>query len=369
MSPLRAGAWSLLAAVCLTATLAVPTRTWRTGRMKVPALTLLSADELPVPRRRVWVDTDAACGHGNRIDADDCLALWLLARSPDVDVVGISTVFGNASIDATNRTTMRLVELLWTEQDRPPVFAGASRSTMAESGRTSPASDALSRALESEPLTVLALGPLTNLVHALRQRPERTAHVDRVIAVMGRRMGHLFHPSEAGGKGSLLGHGPVFRDFNFSMDEHAAAEVLALGVPLTLVPYDAARHVQITSADLDRLSRSGSAGAWIAQRSRGWLDYWHTEIGRDGFYPFDVMAAAYIRSPRQFRCARVAAWVGEDRLMFLPFLRPSALLVGQGADAGPPAASALYCPATTEELSAALRSWLFLENGTSAPKS
>lgn len=358
----------LLAVLCLVATLAIPIRTWRTGRMNAPDLAFDGTSEWTL-RTRVWVDTDAACGEGNRTDPDDCLALWLLAQTPRIHIAGVSTVFGNAKLDATDRTTRALVDLLWDEPNRPSVVTGAAHPIHDDRARSTPASRALSRALEQESLTLVALGPLTNIAAALRQHPGHRARIDRVVAVMGRRPGHLFHPSEGSGEGSWLGHGPIFRDFNFSMDEHGVADLLALDVPLTLVPYDAARSVEITAADLDRLAGSGAAGGWIAERSRGWLDYWRTEVDREGFYPFDVTAAAYVRSPQQFRCARVEAWVGDDPRMFLPLLRPSALLVAQGAEAAAQARTALYCPSVDEGFAATLRTWLFAsdESGSTAP--
>ena len=42
--------------------------------------------------------------------------------------------------------------------------------------------------------------------------------VVRLVSVMGRRPGHIFHPSEGEGDGILFGHGPVFRDLNFDLD-------------------------------------------------------------------------------------------------------------------------------------------------------
>jgi hypothetical protein len=171
---------------------------------------------------------------------------------------------------------------------------------------------------------------------------------------MGRRPGHLFHPAEGAGSGMLLGHGPIFRDFNFEMDPRAAARVVALDLPLTLVPYDAARRIEIGARDLDRLAAAGGALAWIAGRARAWLAYWGEDIGRQGFCPFDLLAAAYVVEPRQFGCAVVQAWVGEDTSMFW---RPSALLVGQGEvrpERPRARGAALYC----SKVGAGLKPWL-----------
>src|SRR3546814_931153 len=120
---------------------------------------------------------------------------------------------------------------------------------------------------------------------------------------MGRWPGHLFHPAEGAGDGILFGHGPVFRDFNFEKDRAAATLVLGMRLPTTLVPYDAARNLSLTGADLARMEADGGAAAWVASRARGWLDFWKKDIGRDGFYPFDLLAGVYTVEPRLFDCA------------------------------------------------------------------
>jgi hypothetical protein len=149
---------------------------------------------------------------------------------------------------------------------------------------------------------------------------------------MGRRPGHIFHPAEGARGGMFFGHGPVFRDFNFALDPGAAAQVLAMNLPMSLVPYDAARGVELTAEDLDRLQISLP---WIVERSRGWLDYWRTAIGRVGFYPFDLIAAAYIVEPSLLRCVSARAWVGQDDTLFWS---PEALLIEPDARG-----TVLYC--------------------------
>ena len=83
----------------------------------------------------------------------------------------------------------------------------------------------------------------------------------------------------------------------------------------------------------------------MAERSRAWLEFWRSEAGLDGFYPFDLMAAAYMRDPARFGCARVTAWVGDDALLRW-FGGGPALLVAQHTGLPTSAianALALYC--------------------------
>lgn len=345
MAKRAAAAFAVLAGA-LVLTLAVPFEPWRTGRTELAPLSMLGQHAASHAPGRIWIDTDAACGHGARTDPDDCLAILALAGAVGQRIVGISTVFGNAPLEATDRIARALAAELAGPQ-APAVHSGAA-AALPERGWPAPSAGAaaLRDALAAGPLTLVALGPLTNVAQALHGRPDLAANVERLVAVMGRRPGHLFHPAEGAGGAMLLGHGPVFRDFNFEQDRRAVAEVLTLDVPIIFIPYDAARHVEVTAADLERWSSRGGATAWVAARSRAWLQFWNEDIGRAGFYPFDLLAAAYVIAPERFACARVEAAIGKDPLMPLPW-RDKALLVAQRREelrGATPARLALYCP-------------------------
>lgn len=346
--------------------LAWPLSAWRTGQTPLPDLQYLpapmaaTAATLPLPAARVWVDADAACGSGRRRDPDDCLALLSLALAQDFTLVGISTVFGNAPVVETDAVTHALVQALEQQTRllgarRPPVFTGcaAVAPNCLNRGGSLAAQDALVAALQAGALEVVALGPLSNLAAVLARDPALASRITRVVAVMGRRPGHRFHPSENRGIGSMLfGHGPIFRDLNAVLDPQAVAVILRARIPLVLVPYTAARRTPLSGADLDAIAATGPAGRWVAARSRDWLEFWRSEVGLPGFYPFDLMAAAYLRDPSRFRCARVSAWVGEDAL--LPWFGGGpALLVAQqpGLPAsGTAATEGLYCDRVTARI-------------------
>lgn len=338
----RALGWTAAAvAGAAIVTLALPIHVWRTGDRGLATMSFTR--ENAEVTGRLWIDTDAACGHGPRSDPDDCLAIALLASTVGERIAGISTVAGNAPLAVVERTTRELAAVL--ADRRGPAL------------RVHAGSAALVAALDEGPLTVIALGPLTNIAAALDARPALKQRVTRIVAVMGRRPGHVFHPAEGGNGGSFLGHGPIFRDFNFAMDAAAATRIVETGVPLTLVPYDAARRIEISAADLDRLAAAGGAAAWVAGRSRDWLAYWQKDIGRQGFSPFDLLAAAYVVDPRQFGCAEVQAWIGEDRARGAPFRRTAALLAAPWtALPGTPRArgAARYCA----DVPLAIKSWL-----------
>lgn len=328
----RLGLATAILLTLLLVSFAVPVRTWRTGEQARPPLDFDPAARPLLAPSRIWIDTDAACGHAPRTDPDDCFALLVLAGANGVEIAGVSSIFGNASLDVTDRVTRELAGLLFASQNGPPVYRGAAAPLQHGSIPSTDASKALQTQLAKRPLGIVALGPLTNVATALEQRPDLQRNVSALIVVMGRRTGHLFHPGEGAGSGVLFGHGPVFRDFNFAMDMDAAKRILRMDLPLVLVPYVAARDVELTAADLDQLSARGGPRSWIAERSRDWLAYWQQDVGRNGFYPFDAVAAAFVRSPGQFRCAEVTAWVGDDPTMFIPFWNPPALMVTQSRE-------------------------------------
>ena len=353
--------WTLIVIGVITllvmAALAVPLPLWRSGEVPQPDLLYLPSARDTVRPARVWIDADAACGTGKRRDPDDCLALLSLASATHIDIAGISTVFGNLPVSQADQVMRALVQELGSYGGRPvsaslPVFkgCGAAAPKCLENGGSLDAQAALRQALQRGPLDVVALGPLTNQAAVLAQEPALSRRINRVVAVMGRRPGHRFHPSENRATGAVLfGHGPIFRDLNAVLDTQAVAVVLASGIPVILIPYTAARQVSVTGGDLDRIARTGPAGQWVAERSRAWLEFWRSNAGLDGFYPFDLMAAAYVRDPTHFGCARVTAWLGDDAL--LPWFGGGpALLVAQ--QAGSPASvtvatEALYCDRVT----------------------
>ncbi len=335
-------------AVLLVVVALLPFTTWRTGEIPQPALQYEPTTGTNVRPSRIWIDADAACGTGERRDPDDCLALLSLTTARDIEIVGISTTFGNAPVSVTDRVTRELVQQLRSGTGpslRVDRGCGAAAARCLAEGGSVDAQVALAKALHAGEMEYVALGPLTNLAAVLAREPALARRITRVIAVMGRRPGHRFHPSENRGVGAMLfGHGPIFRDLNAVMDSRAVAVVLGSGVSIVLVPYTAARRVSLRSHDLDRIAGMGAAGLWVSDRSRSWLAWWRRDVGLEGFYPFDLMAAAYIRDAGKFRCAGVAAWVGDDAQ--LGWFSVPALLVAQHER--PPAGSPMrtdvrYC--------------------------
>lgn len=237
----------------------------------------------------VWIDTDPALGEPDR-DVDDGFALVQAFKSPELDIRGISVVAGNAPLDRGLPIATRLAREFGPAG--VTVHAGAAGAT--ERGQASAASQAMADALRAAPLTILALGPATNVATLLEGHPDLASRIVRIIAVAGRRPGQRFTTGAVNDRGH--------RDFNFELDPEAFRVILRSGVPLVLTPFEISSKIWITEPDLDRLQAGGPAARALAGPARSWLGLWRKLFSVDGFNPFDTLAVAYAASPAGFTC-------------------------------------------------------------------
>ncbi len=299
---------------------------WRTLAL---AFLLLAANAAPTSAQQtagIWVDTDAACGVSQFKDVDDCIALAVLANQNVGEFVGLSTIFGNASRPVVDGVVSTIFETWRHDHGSPPrVYSGARRAGDCAGNL---AVRALQQALRRQRLTIIALGPFTNIACVLTVEPALANNVNRIIAVAGARQGHVFHPAEGAKKAMLFGHGPVARDFNVSLDKRAAQTIMATNIAITLTPYDVARSVEVSRDDLAILAATGKLGKIVARMSDPWLKTWRKYVGRDGFYPFDLMAVGAVLTPQAFVCQQVNAEMRIDQLINNSRFGPLRLLVG-----------------------------------------
>jgi purine nucleosidase len=226
---------------------------------------------------RIILDTDLGMGQPGS-DIDDGFALALAVAEPDLELELVTTVNGNTDVDNATRLTLELLQRLDHEvevvrgsgrpllQSSPASPAGAARFEPPRAGGTfGPVHAALAMVerVMSEPgaLTVVAIGPLTNVALALALEP-RMAQAVREIVVMG---------------GVFLGHTGVAvmpGEFNFWVDPDAAAAVLDSGARLRLVGLDVTRRVRLDHEDAAQLRRTGRAfGTFAADCTDQWIEH------------------------------------------------------------------------------------------------
>lgn len=243
-------------------------------------------------KKKVWIDADVAVGmerYGREgySDVDDGYAILQLFKAENIDVKGMSAVFGNTRIDDAYRLSQKMAEE-FAPYDIP-VYKGAGEAMVLDQVETNPAVEALAEQLRKEPLHILAIGPATNIATLVLLYPELTSQIKEVVLVAGRRSPTAYFE---------IGNDPIRHapDLNFDLDNNAFRVLFENKIPVVLCPFEISNKVWITQQDLQSLSEGDAATQWMAEKSQPWLDQWKA-MGEEGFNPFDVLASHYLIAP------------------------------------------------------------------------
>lgn len=245
---------------------------------------------------------------------DDSLALILALESPEIELLGITTIFGNADVELTTLNALRVVELSGQEV---PVAKGANKPSVVPS-RPHPdfvhGSDALGNTDQPEPkrqpveqtaaafivstikenpgeVTLMAVGPLTNLAEALALDPSIAEEVKQVVVMGGvlYRAGNVTPVAEA----------------NIACDPHASDIVMTAPWKVTMVGLDVTLSVFLDRTRLSKL-REGNVkyGQFIYDTHQFYMDFYSSrEPGADGCPVHDSSALMYILDPSLYESA------------------------------------------------------------------
>lgn len=244
---------------------------------------------------------------------DDAIAL-LLAFGLNLPIQGITTVAGNVPLTLTQSNARKICTL--ANRTDIPVFAGCPRPLLrplatAEDihgatglqGATLPEPAAALQSQHSvdyltqqllntgEPITIAALGPLTNLAVALIQTPEIAKNINQLV-IMGGAMGQ--------------GNITPSAEFNMYVDPHAAHVVLTAGIPTTLITLDITHQVLTTP---ERLAAIKTIDNPVSTAAAGLLSFYgQSDIERYGLPGgplHDPCVLAYLHSPDLFTTKKV----------------------------------------------------------------
>jgi len=269
----------------------------------------------PPASHRIIVDTDFALP-----PQDDGLALAFALNSPELDIVGITTVAGNFNLARANADVLRMLEIAGRADI--PVHPGAGRPlvhekdafAMAHYGRwwsdepppappggfakktldSEPAADFMARTVLAAPgeIEIVAIGPLTNVATAIRRSPDFAKAVKR-LTIMGGAIATL-----PDGAGNLTPNA----EFNFWVDPEAARLVLRSGIPIELSPLNVSRRTLFDRASYDRLVASPGAFSSMIAAQMG------PHYARDAsFHPhmYDEVALASLVDPTLVKTRRM----------------------------------------------------------------
>ena len=244
----------------------------------------------------VWIDTDPSVQAGGH-EVDDGFALIQAFNSPELTIRGVSVCYGNASLETAYPIAKEIVSRFGPKGLK--VYKGAAAAT--DVTHDTEASKALASALKKEPLTILVLGPVTNIAAVINNHPDLKGRIKQIVAVAGRRIDQHFI---AGPKQQV-----PFRDLNFELDPTGFHILLGSGIPIVLAPWEISSKVWITGDDLDKLKKTGAAGEYLYKPASDWLHMWKENFGAQGFNPFDTLAVAYLTTPNLLKCDSISAQV------------------------------------------------------------
>ncbi len=209
---------------------------------------------------------------------DDAVALMTAALSPDIDLVGATTVNGNTHVESTTENTLRVFE--WIGLPHVPVHRGMSRPlSRPQMTQVNPATrihgdllDLPPATIQAQPghavdwlidtllasdgdITLVPVGPLTNIAMAIQKEPRILEQIPEIV-IMGGAHDH--------------GNSTASAEFNIWLDPEAAHVVVNCGRPIRMVPLDATHRALVSLEDCASLralgTRAGEAAARFTEK-------------------------------------------------------------------------------------------------------
>jgi len=243
---------------------------------------------------------------------DDAIALLLVLASPELELLGVTTVAGNQTLPKVTANAIRVLEL--AGRGDVPVAAGADRplagelvtaaDAHGETGLDGPelppargrpfdgrAVDFLAERIlaAGNPVTLVALGPLTNVALLLAERPDAAERLGRIVLMGGAiREGNMTASAE----------------FNVWVDPEAAARVFESGLDVTMVGLDVTNRAVLTPEHADRLRPQGSVGAAVAAMLDFYGTFYRRAYDHGGCPVHDAVAVAHLVRPELLRTLR-----------------------------------------------------------------
>lgn len=216
--------------------------------------------------QKIILDTDFVVPPG-----DDAMALLLALKSPELQILGVTTVAGNDTMERATSDALRVLEIAdradipvykgakrplhhersewattaygrWWSDDPPPMPPGGFAKRPPADGS---ATDFIVRTVNANPTQVViaAIGPLTNIATAIRSEPALARKIKRLV-IMGGAIASL-----PDGAGNMTPNA----EFNIWVDPEAARIVFRSGIPITMTPLNVTRKTKFSREWYDRI--------------------------------------------------------------------------------------------------------------------
>ncbi|MFB5078842.1 ribosylpyrimidine nucleosidase [Raoultella sp. C349492] len=251
--------------------------------------------------RKIILDCDP--GH------DDAIAIMLAAKHPAIELLGISIVAGNQTLDKTLINGLNVCQTLNIDT---PVYAGMPQPIMrkqivadnihGETGLDGPVFGPLTRKAEKKhavnfiidtlmdstgDITLVPVGPLTNIAVAMRMQPTIIPKIREIVLMGGAYGTGNFTPSA---------------EFNIFADPEAARVVFTSGVPLVMMGLDLTHQTVCTPDIISRMENAGGpAGKLFSDMMNFTLKTQYDNYGLEGGPVHDATCVAYLINPDAFK--------------------------------------------------------------------
>jgi inosine-uridine nucleoside N-ribohydrolase len=254
--------------------------------------------------RKIIIDTDPGI--------DDSMAIFYALSSPELEVIGLTTVFGNATTPKTTKNALRLLEI--AKRPDIPVAAGADRpmtmkfhggadfvhgadgqgNTDLPAPTSQPVDEHAVQFLIDEimsapkEITLVPIGPLTNIAMAYLMEPKIAENLKEVVLM--------------GGNAIVGGNASPTAEANVLDDPEAADIVFGMNVPITMVGLDVTEKAYMSPEVLDRIGTFKNARAQHLSKILPFYRAFHqSRYGDTGIHVHDSTAITYLLKPELFK--------------------------------------------------------------------
>ena len=236
---------------------------------------------------KVWFDTDIMIGMPDVAarEVDDGITLIMALKQPQILIVGISNI---TYVDYGYTVINKILN--WHNKGAAiPVYKGSAFAN--DLGTENDGTRALYQALKKEKLSILALGPMTNIATLVKNHPDIIPQIEKIAICAARTPGLPFNP----GNGKLN----VF-DYNYEFDTASMDVLLNSTIPLEFAGYEPSSYTHIGNIDLASLNLTLEADKWLFDIVQPWMELNKKYFGVRGFIPFDCSTLGLVTHPEYF---------------------------------------------------------------------